>query len=687
MALIDSTTGKVIRDYSIEQLTEAADLMRGYDLVALHAAGSGHAGGTLSIMDITAALYLKIANHDPKNPNWADRDRIIWSTGHKAPSLYLGLAFAGFCPVEDVVTLRKLSSPYQGHPHWLKLPGVEVSTGSLGQGLSIAVGMGLAARLDRKSHKIFCIMGDGEQQEGQVWEAAMEAGHYQLDNIVAIIDCNRLQIDGWVKDVMQVEPLAAKYGAFGWDVLRIDGHDMAQVVDALGQARAVKGRPVAILADTVKGKGVSFMEDQAGWHGKAPSYEELVKGLEELEVQEKIPLQKLLERAKQYQVEVDRKLDAKMPKFTRDYWWNSGDAMKVKMEPTRKGFGQSLAANGDDPRVVCLGLDISGSITISDFYAGKPARKERWLSMGIAEQSATAAAAGLAREGKLPVLGTYATFAAARNLDQIRTSVCYGNFNVMIAGAHGGVSVGPDGATHQALEDLFAMQGLPNMSVVVPCDIVETRKATDYLLLKHVGPKYIRFAREATPIVTDDKTPFVSGKANVIRLRREGPNFLEAFETVLAESYKNEAEDLSIIACGPMVPEAMRAAFILKKELGYETRVVNVHTLKPIDAEAIVRAARETGIVVTAEEHQIGALAWRVSAILTESPEVYGVPVITGAIGVKDRFGDSGAPWELIKEFEVSAEHIAEKAVQLLRSKKSVDSPKHEPVLTGHGVG
>ena len=687
MGLTDSTTGKVVREYSIEQLIETADLMRGYDLVALHAAGSGHAGGTLSIMDITAALYLKIANHDPKNPNWVDRDRIIWSTGHKAPSLYLGLAFAGFCPIEDVVTLRKLSSPYQGHPHWLKLAGVEVSTGSLGQGLSIAVGMALAARLDHKAHKIFCIMGDGEQQEGQVWEAAMEAGHYELDNLIGIIDCNRLQIDGRVEDVMRVEPLAAKYGAFGWDVLRIDGHDMGQVVDALEQARRVKGRrPVLILADTVKGKGVSFMEDQAGWHGKAPNYEELTKALDELEVADKIPVQKLLDRAKQYQAEVDRKLDAKMPKFTRDYWWNAGDGMKVKMEPTRKGFGQSLAANGDDPRVVCLGLDISGSITISDFYSGKPERKERWLSMGIAEQSATAAAAGLAREGKLPVLGTYATFAAARNLDQIRTSVCYGNFNVMIAGAHGGVSVGPDGATHQALEDLFAMQGLPNMSVVVPCDLVETRKATDYLLLEHNGPKYIRFAREATPIVTDQKTPFEFGKANVIRLRREGPSFLEAFETVLAEAYKNEDEDLSIVACGPMVPEAMRAAFILKKEFGYETRVVNVHTLKPIDAEAIVRAARETGVVVTAEEHQIGALAWRVSAILTESPEVYGYSVITGAIGVKDRFGDSGAPWELIKEFEVSAEHIAEKAVRLMRLKRS-GSAKRESVLTGHGVG
>jgi transketolase len=670
MALRDATTGQVTKEYSIEELREAARFMRGYDLVALCAAGSGHAGGTLSIMDLAAALYLRVAEHDPKNPAWPDRDRILWSAGHKAPALYVSLGMAGFCPLDDVVTLRKLGSPFQGHPHWLKLPGVEISTGSLGQGLSIAVGMALAAQIDGKHHKIFCLMGDGEQQEGQVWEAAMEAGHFHLDNIIAVIDCNRLQIDGWVKDVMQVEPLAAKYSAFGWEVLRIDGHDMSQIVDAFEQARAVAGKPVVILADTVKGKGVSFMENEPGWHGKTPNREELAKALTELGLGGQIPVEELLAKAANWQTEATRALESRQPRYSRDYWWNAGDTMQVKMEPTRKGFGRALAENGDDERVVCIGLDISGSITIADFYAGKPERSRRWISMGIAEQSATAAAAGMAREGKLPVLGSYATFSAARNLDQLRVSVCYSNLNVLVAGAHAGVSVGADGATHQALEDLFALLGLPNMSVVVPCDAIETRKATRHLLLDRVGPKYIRFAREATPIVTDQATPFVFGKANLIRLRGENAGFANAFETRLAEDCADEREDLSIIACGPMVPEAMRAAWILKRDFGYETRILNLHTLKPFDAEAVVRAARETGAIVTAEEHQIGALAGRVSLVLATNPELYGVPVATGTIGVKDRFGESGAPWELVKEFEVSAEHIAQTALELMSVKR-----------------
>jgi transketolase len=675
MAIKDVTTGLTKREYSVAKLEEAAWLMRGYNLVALCAAGSGHAGGTLSIIDVAAALYLYGADHDPSHPDWPDRDRIIWSAGHKAPALYVSLGAAGFCSLDDVVTLRKLGSPFQGHPHWLKLPGVEVSTGSLGQGLSIAVGMALAARLNGKNHKIFCLMGDGEQQEGQVWEAAMEAGHFGLENVIAIIDRNRLQIDGWVKDVMQVEPLAEKYESFSWRVLSIDGHDMNAIVSALDEARLGAGKPTVILASTIKGKGVSFIENVAGWHGRVPNRAELDAALAELGLSERIPVEELLTEARDFQAEATRKLDGKMPVFSRNYWWNTRnaaerEAMRVAMEPTRKGLGQALAACGGDERVVCIGLDISGSITISDFYAGHPERASRWISMGIAEQSATAAAAGLAREGKLPVIGSYATFSAARNLDQVRVSICYSRLNVLIAGAHAGVSVGPDGATHQALEDLFAMMGLPNMVVLAPCDAIETRKATEYLLLSHAGPKYIRFAREATPIVTNEFTPFVFGMANVIRLRREGANFAGAFETRLASHYADECEDLSIIACGPMVPEAMRAALILKREFGYETRVINMHTLKPIDEKAIIRAARETGAIVTAEEHQIGALSGRVSAVITASHELYGLPIVTGAIGVSDRFGDSGAPWELVKEFGLSAEHIAARAIDLMAVKK-----------------
>ena len=265
MPIVNSSSHAVVREFSLEELKQAARLMRGYDLVALCAAGSGHSGGTLSIMDIVAALYLKVANHDPNNPEWKERDRVIWSAGHKAPALYLGLAFAGYFPVEDMVTLRKLYSPFQGHPHRLKLPGVEVSSGSLGQGLSIAVGAALAGKLDGGKHSVFCIMGDGEQQEGNIWEAAMEASNFKLDNLVAIIDRNRLQIDGWVKDVMNVEPLDERYRSFGWEVIEIDGHDMTQVLDALQKAKniPVSGKPTLVLA--------SFMENIAGWHAKLPA--------------------------------------------------------------------------------------------------------------------------------------------------------------------------------------------------------------------------------------------------------------------------------------------------------------------------------------------------------------------------------------------------------------------------------
>ncbi len=667
MPLIDSKTGKIIKTYTVEELKEIANYLRGLNLVCLAAAGSGHSGGTLSIMDITTALYLHVARLDPKEPFWEDRDRIIWSTGHKAPALYLGLGIAGFYPVEDVVKLRKLYSPYQGHPHWLKLPGVEFSTGSLGQGLSIGVGVAYAGKLKNKDYRVYVLNGDGEFQEGNIWEAVMEAGHFKLDNLVSILDKNRLQIDGWVEEVMNIDPIKEKFEAFHWHVIEIDGHNMEQILWAFEEAKKIKGKPTLIVAHTIKGKGVSFMENKAEWHGKAPTVEQMWQGLKDLGLDKKIDVERLFKIAEDYQKEVTKKLMAKVPKISKkDYFWNRQPNMKVEMKATRFGFGEALAEVGDDPRIVCIGADISDSITISHFYKGKPERLKRWIEVGIAEQSATAMAAGLAKEGFLPVFGTYSTFACARNLDQLRVSVCYGNFNVFIAGAHGGVSVGPDGATHQGLEDLFAVCGLPNMHVCVPCDAIETKKATKYMLFNIVGPKYIRFAREATPIVTREDTPFVWNVPNIYRYRKEKEYFIDAFDIYLANEYKNENEDLTIIACGPMVPEAMRAAWMLKEEYGIETRVINLHTLKPINREVIVKAALETGIILTAEEHQIGGLANRVCNVLCSARELYGKKLLVDYIGVKDRFGESGQPWELLWEFEVSGEHIAAKAKELV---------------------
>ncbi len=252
------------------------------------AAGSGHPGGSLSATDIVAALYFQVLKHNPADPKWPGRDRFILSKGHCAPVLYAALARSGYFPVEDLLNLRKIDCHLQGHPDMHKTPGVEISSGSLGQGLSVSIGMALAMRLDNLPGHIFTLMGDGESQEGEVWEAAMAASHYKLNNLTAIIDANGLQIDGFTNDIMNVEPLPEKFAAFGWSTLAIDGNNMEQVLDALERSRTSAG-PAAIIARTVKGKGVSFMENNAGWHGKAPKAAEAEQALAELageEIQE-----------------------------------------------------------------------------------------------------------------------------------------------------------------------------------------------------------------------------------------------------------------------------------------------------------------------------------------------------------------------------------------------------------------
>ena len=265
-----------------QDVRDVAKQMRVDIIRMLAAAGSGHPGGSLSATDILAVLYFDKMNIDPSNPEDPDRDRLVLAKGHAAPALYAALAEKGFFPREDLLGLRKSDSHLQGHPNMQTTPGVEMSTGSLGQGLSVANGMALAGRLDGRDYYVYCLLGDGEIQEGQVWEAAMSAGHYGLDHVIAFVDHNHLQIDGNNDEVMTVNPIDEKFRAFGWHTLTIDGHDYEAISNAVDQAKATKGKPTMIVAETVKGKGISFMENEVGWHGVAPTAAQAEQALAEL---------------------------------------------------------------------------------------------------------------------------------------------------------------------------------------------------------------------------------------------------------------------------------------------------------------------------------------------------------------------------------------------------------------------
>jgi len=280
------TNVKQKEDIIITKLKLTANKVRKDIVKMITEAKSGHPGGSLSAVDVVTALYFNVMRHNPENPKWEDRDRFILSKGHAAPLLYSVLAESGYFEVKELLTLRKLGSRLQGHPDMKRLPGIEISTGSLGHGLSVGNGMAIASKLNRKDFRVYVLLGDGECQEGQVWEAAMTASHYKLDNVTAILDYNGLQIDGPVKDVMNINPISNKWRAFGWYVIEINGHDFKEIFDSFERVKKLKGKPSIIIAHTTKGKGVSFMENVVDFHGKAPTKEQMVQALKELEENE-----------------------------------------------------------------------------------------------------------------------------------------------------------------------------------------------------------------------------------------------------------------------------------------------------------------------------------------------------------------------------------------------------------------
>ena len=268
----------------IKELTKKAVEIREGIIEAVYHAGSGHPGGSLSVADILTVLYFHEMKIKPEEPDWEDRDRLVLSKGHCSPALYSCLANRGYFPVEDLKTFRKIDSYLQGHPDKNKVPGVDMTTGSLGQGLSAANGMAIAGKMNQKDYRVYCILGDGEIEEGQVWEAAMTSSKYRLDNLCVIVDNNNLQIDGTVEEVMSPYPIDEKFKSFGFEIIKIDGHDIEEIIKAYEVARNIKEKPTCIIAKTIKGKGISYMENQVGWHGKAPNEEQYKEAIKELEI-------------------------------------------------------------------------------------------------------------------------------------------------------------------------------------------------------------------------------------------------------------------------------------------------------------------------------------------------------------------------------------------------------------------
>ena len=529
----------------------------GLDMV-YHCA-SGHLGGSFSAMDILTVLYFEVMNVDPKNPADPDRDRFVLSKGHCTPALYPILAQRGYFPEEDLALFRSVEGHLSGHAEMNHVKGVDMSTGSLGQGISAAVGMALAGKMDKKAYRVYTVLGDGEVEEGQVWEAFLSAAKYRLDNLCAVIDVNGLQIDGKTADVMPTEPLDQKLKAFGWHVLSVDGHDLAGLTAAFAQAKTLTGAPTMILAKTIKGKGVSFMENQAGWHGKAPNAEQ------------------------------------------------------------------------------------SGSTMTKEFAAAHP---DRFFDMGIAEANMVGVAAGLATCGKKPFVNSFAMFAAGRAWEQVRNSVAYPGLNVKVVGSHGGLSVGEDGATHQCIEDLAIMRAIPNMTVLCPCDGYEMREAVR-ALLAYEGPAYMRLGRLAVETVTDrvEGYQFAIGKGALLR----------------------DGQDVTVVAVGMMVQMALQAAEQLAGE-GISVRVIDMHTLKPLDTEILLTAARETGCVVTTEEaNVIGGLGSAVAEYLSSACPV---PVVRH--GVADEFGRSGAAQKVLEAYSLTTEGIVDKVRQAVSIKHAL---------------
>jgi len=605
----------------IEKLRGLAKLVRYYVLVSTTHAGSGHPTSSLSATELmTGLLFGGTYRYDPGHPAHPNNDRLIFSKGHASPLLYALWAAAGELSEDDLMTYRSFGSRLEGHPT-VTFPFVEAATGSLGQGLSIGLGIALNAKfLDKLPYRTYVLLGDSEMAEGSQWEAMQIAAHYGLDNLIGMLDVNRLGQRGETMYGHDIEAYRGRISSFGWETISIDGHSFEEVLEAYKEAQKAS-RPVMIIARTIKGKGVSFVEDADGWHGKALGKEDLERALDELG-------------------EVDKSLRGGIarPEDLQPGARPEGEAGKIDYpqgEPvaTRDAYGNALVRIAAAfPNLVSLDGEVSNSTRAQKF---KEAFPERFFEMYIAEQNMAGAALGLATRGKIPFVSSFAAF-LSRAFDQIRMSQ-YSDGNIKFVGSHAGVSIGQDGPSQMGLEDLAMFRTILNGIVLYPCDAVSTEKLVE-VCAGHKGMSYLRTTRMKTPVIYGREEVFAIGGSKVLR--------------------KSENDLVTVVAAGVTLHEALAAHEELRKE-GIPIRVIDLYSIKPVDEETLTRAARETNAIVTVEDHYPeGGLGDAVRSTLAAAD----VPVFSLAVRAKPR---SGKPDELLDYEAISGKAIVSKVKEL----------------------
>lgn len=610
------------------QLEQLTTLIRHHILISTTAAGSGHPSSSLSGVELMTALmfggFFKADLNDTQNVN---NDRLIFSKGHAAPLFYSLYAAAGKVSEKELLTLRQFTSRLEGHPT-LAFPYTEVATGSLGQGLGVGVGMALNAKyLDKLPYKTYVLMGDSEMAEGSVWEAMEIAAHYKLDNLVGIIDVNRLGQRGETLYGHNVELFQKKAVAFGWEAIVVkNGNSLEQCLAAFEKASKVHEKPVMIIAKTLKGSGVSFIENKEGWHGKPLSKEECEKALFELGPVNK----KLIGKVK-----APKNSKAKIVKKEEVIFT---DYPKEKNVSTRKAYGNALVnIHAKYPEMVVLDAETSNSTFAETF---KKFKAEKFFEMFIAEQNMASVALGLSRRGKIPFVSTFAAF-LSRAADQIRMGQ-YSDSNVKFVGSHAGVSIGEDGASQMALEDISMFRALFESVVLYPSDAVSTERLIE-VAAGHHGMVYVRTSRMDTPILYSSKEKFKIGGSKTLR--------------------SSEKDVVTVIGAGVTLHEALKAYDELQKE-GVNIRVVDLYSVKPLDQKMLEKAINETKALVTVEDHRKeGGIGQAVMYVMDTVIKKH-IPLHVLAVKKIPR---SGTPQELLDFEEISAKAIVKKVKEVIK--------------------